>query len=57
MRVSGNAIYNKQGSLQVKLCDTTNRVAGKWPSAAEVVAMGERVLGFRSATRKETIFV
>merc|ERR1719453_869799 len=41
MRVSGNAIYNKQGVLSgTKLCDATNKVVGKWPSAAEVVAMG-----------------
>ena len=48
MTVSGNAIFNKNGTLgDTKICDASNHVAGKWPTAAEVVAMGEHVLGFR----------
>jgi hypothetical protein len=46
MQVSGNQIYNAQGKTSTKFCDPTNVVAGKWPSAAEVVKMGEKVLGF-----------
>jgi len=46
MTVSGNAIYNQEGSPgSVRFCDRSNRVAGVWPSAAGVVQMGKRVLG------------
>jgi hypothetical protein len=49
MTVSGNSIYNREGSLgDTKLCDTSNHVAGKWPSAKEVTEMGKRVLGMTS---------
>ena len=46
MKVSGNAVYNQQGVLTVSLCDKSNRIAGKWPSAQEIVKMGRAVLGF-----------
>jgi hypothetical protein len=46
MVVSNNSIYNQQGSLDKKICDTSNKVKGPWPSAAEAVAMGRAVLGF-----------
>lgn len=45
MVVSGNKIYNGDGKLSAKLCDTSNKVLGKWPTAEEVVAMGKKVLG------------
>ena len=47
MVVSGNTIYNEDGKLPgVKFCDTSNELAGKWPSAQQIVKMGRDVLGF-----------
>ena len=47
MVVSGNTIYNKQGTLgKTAICDKSNKVGGAWPSAGEVVKMGRAVLGF-----------
>ena len=52
MRVSGNAIYTKNGNLTTHFCDATNHVAGSWPLASAVVAMAERVLGFSPGAKK-----
>ena len=48
MVVSGNSIYNKAGSLgKTVLCDASNVVKGKWPSAEDVVQMARAVLRFK----------
>jgi hypothetical protein len=45
MVVNGTRIYNKEGTIgSTKLCDKTNVVAGKWPSAAETVKLARSVL-------------
>ena len=47
MVVSGNTIYNEDGVLKgVALCDKTNKIGGKWPTAKEVINMGRKVIGF-----------
>jgi hypothetical protein len=47
MTVSGNKIYNKQGTISGKFCDTTNVVVGKNPPADAIVAMAKVVLGVK----------
>ena len=43
--VNGTRIYNKAGTIgRTKICDATNTVVGKWPSAAATVQMGKSVL-------------
>jgi hypothetical protein len=46
MEVSGNAIYNQDGALPTQLCDASNHMAGAWPTADQIVAMGRAVIGF-----------
>lgn len=46
MVIHGNAIYTRTGELSdVKICDKTNHVAGRWPVATEMVKMAKRALG------------
>ena len=50
MVVSGNDVYNADGSLgKTQICDPSNKIAGRWPSAAQVVQMGRDVLDFPRA--------
>jgi len=44
MIVNGTLLYNKAGEIHERVCDATNVVAGKWPSAAETVQMAQSVL-------------
>lgn len=44
MTISGNHIYNREGKLDEKMCDTSNKLAGPWPSAQQIVEMGKQVL-------------
>mmetsp|Transcript_23005 Transcript_23005/g.69097 ORF Transcript_23005/g.69097 Transcript_23005/m.69097 type:complete len:905 (-) Transcript_23005:972-3686(-) len=46
MDVSGNTIYTSTGNLSAKICDPTNVVAGKWPSAKTLSEFAHDVLGF-----------
>lgn len=44
MQVYGNTVYNSDGSLGTKICNTTNTVA-KWPSDKDLIAMGKAKIG------------
>merc|ERR1711988_175636 len=50
MTVSGNSIYTSSGSFSAKFCDKSNVFKGKWPSAAEIVAMGRKKLNMPSSS-------
>jgi hypothetical protein len=46
MEISGNTVYTQSGTLgSTKLCDHTN-VVKPWPSDAEVIAMGKKIIGW-----------
>jgi len=46
MQIFGNSIYNRDGKLNQKLCDASNKVH-KAPSDDVVIQMGEHVIGWK----------
>lgn len=44
MTISGNEIYTSSGEFSAEFCDKSNVFKGKWPDAAEIVAMGRKKL-------------